>query len=441
MTPKPPAQSFSQRVAHDPALLARALKDPGLRSKLPPKYLSPAQRAQRTQNFTDAQPVVPGGTLTGKDLRTQLDAAQTLQYGPNAEAKQQQQGRDVGGWWDQFQKEMQQHYTNSRQDAADTNTALTRLVGQVGGAAAPTTGQDPNAAAQAGQAALVRSGLLASQGAVQTTQGANATRLAETLANQVTPEQGLSARAREQGKLGDLRATMGAFRTKTAGDIKQAESANVTERQKTELAGQIAGVNAAATTAKTDKTQADIAYFQKHGYYPSTGPPKAPAAKTGYQAGGPGLNKFGYTYDQWTALSAGDQSKARAGKTKPPKPTQPKAGPGSLNPAQEAKIVSQIQKVYQALTNPTQQVKDVNGNVQLKKITAQQKLAELKAQNVDPRVLNVARSLLHNGGTAIGDFGVSNAHDLGIHVSPHWKVIRSGKSTGAAAYNKGSQPG
>lgn len=426
MAAKPPAKSFSQRVAHDPALLARALKDPGLRSKLPPKYLSPAQRATRTQNFTDSQPVVPGGTLTGRDLRGQLDAATTLQYGPHAEAKQQQLGKDVGGWWDQFQKEMQQHYTNQAQIGTDANTALTRLVGQVGGTAAPTTGQDPNAAAQAGQAAQIRSGLLASQGAVQQAQGSNATRLAETLANQVTPEQGLSSRAQEQGKLGDLRSKMGAFRAKTAGDIKQREAANVIEQQKTELAGKIAGVNTAATEAKTAQTRADIAFEKAHGYSRPTGPPKKPGAPTGYQAGGPGLNKYGYTYDQWSALSAGDQAKARAGKgAKPGKPPAPKSGPGSLTPAAESKIISQIQKVYQALKTPTTQVKDANGNVQLKRTTPQQKLAELRAQNVDPRVLNVARSLLHNNGVGVGDFGVSNAHDLGIHVSPHWKVIRS----------------
>jgi hypothetical protein len=43
---------------------------------------------------------------------------------------------------------------------------------------------------------------------------------------------------------------------------------------------------------------------------------KQRAQQTGYGAGRPGLNKYGFTYDQWTAMTPAAQTKARAGKGK-----------------------------------------------------------------------------------------------------------------------------
>jgi hypothetical protein len=42
--------SLEQRVKNDPKLLKRVLANPGLRSKLPAKYLTPAQQQQRKTN-------------------------------------------------------------------------------------------------------------------------------------------------------------------------------------------------------------------------------------------------------------------------------------------------------------------------------------------------------------------------------------------------------
>jgi hypothetical protein len=41
---------------------------------------------------------------------------------------------------------------------------------------------------------------------------------------------------------------------------------------------------------------------------------KAPKAKTGYGPGAPGMNKYGYTYDEWTGLSTSAKANARKGK-------------------------------------------------------------------------------------------------------------------------------
>ena len=96
------------RVARDPALLARALRDPGLRSKLPDKYLTAQQREQRRLN----RPFMEGSALTNRDVSGQVKAAETLQFGPNAEARQQQTARDVAGWYDDYVRALQGHAAN-----------------------------------------------------------------------------------------------------------------------------------------------------------------------------------------------------------------------------------------------------------------------------------------------------------------------------------------
>jgi hypothetical protein len=121
------------------------------------------------------------------------------------------------------------------------------------------------------------------------------------------------------------------------------------------------------------------------------------------------------------------------------KADQPTAGPGSLSSAAEAKVIERINKVYGLLSNPTTTTLDANKNEVIRPSTAKDVLARLRAQGVDPRILNVARSLLHNKGKGVGEMGLKNAHDLGIHVSPHWKVVRKTRAEGAPPKFKPTQ--
>jgi hypothetical protein len=169
--------------------------------------------------------------------------------------------------------------------------------------------------------------------------------------------------------------------------------------------------NTAATTASTaktkvttTKTKAELDYFKQHGYYPKTGPTakKAPDTITSGAFAG-------YTKTQVAKMAPDRKQQILDAYNKKPsksaKADQPKSGPGSLTSAAESKVVSQINKVYQALANPTVTTKDPNGNAQVKPASAAQVLKNLRAQNIDPRVLNVARSLLHNGGQGRGRDG------------------------------------
>lgn len=77
-----------------------------------------------------------------------------------------------------------------------------------------------------------------------------------------------------------------------------------TQEQNAAIARQTLGLNTASAAADVDL---------KRGVDPVTGKPLPAEAPTGYSSGGPGLNKYGYTYDQWNALSPEAQDKKRAG--------------------------------------------------------------------------------------------------------------------------------
>lgn len=77
-----------------------------------------------------------------------------------------------------------------------------------------------------------------------------------------------------------------------------------TNEQNAAIARQTLGLNAADSAANVDL---------KRGVDPVTGKPLPKDAVTGYAPGGPGQNKYGYTYDEWSKLSPKARDKARAG--------------------------------------------------------------------------------------------------------------------------------
>ena len=84
---RPPRAPLATRVKRDPALLQRALADPGLRSKLPANLLSPTQRAARETNAFQADIGDVTTPITGPHA---VRAAQQILGSDYA-----QQGRDL----------------------------------------------------------------------------------------------------------------------------------------------------------------------------------------------------------------------------------------------------------------------------------------------------------------------------------------------------------
>lgn len=320
-------QTLAQRIAADPKLKAKYLKDPGLRSKLTgglERYLTPQQRKQRADNAYQSAPITEGSTVTNRDLGREANSATLVQYGlagrelQNQQAREQAVGRDTAGWYDAYRRELQQHTANT----ALINQAAVGQIGQLGAGmrgldqtaltaqqtaantdAATRGASAANLGPEASNASLVRQQMLANFGVQQVGLGAAATRYADTNANVVAPTQKLQARAqsaqnvRDVGKkITDLKMEAGAFNQNYREKRKADESKNVLANRALggDLAKDAADVKTAGDkidiargvdpvtgkkivkppSASDRKTDADLAFFREHGYYPPTGPPK-----------------------------------------------------------------------------------------------------------------------------------------------------------------------
>jgi hypothetical protein len=244
--------------------IQRLLGNPGTRHLLADRFLTPGQQQTRKTNTFNAAPVVPGSTVTNKDLIGQRNAAAALKYG-GAEA---QAGRDIasrqaavgqtGGYFDNYLAELRAHEANQAQINAQSQAATQGLAGSIQGLAQgdagvvaqgnqslqAATGAAPAAVTQdASNASMLRQALTASFGAMLAGQGANASGYADTLAHVVGPGQKLQGLTRAQGDVtkaqqarSDLAKEKGSFEQQFEDEFKQNEAKNV-------LAGQIAQVN------------------------------------------------------------------------------------------------------------------------------------------------------------------------------------------------------
>lgn len=218
-------KTIGQRIATDPKLKAKYLANPGLRSKLPAGALTPAQRKTRATNTYNKMPVTPGSTFTNADVAREADTATMVQFGgagrelQTAQAREQAVGRDTGGWYDAYRKELQAH-------AANTQAMNAAAVGQIGQLGAGMRGLDQtaltgqqtaanadaatrgasaaNLGPDASNASLVRQQMLAGYGVEQVGLGAAATRLADARANVVAPTQKLQAQMGSAQRVRDV---------------------------------------------------------------------------------------------------------------------------------------------------------------------------------------------------------------------------------------------
>lgn len=331
---KPKEPSLAERLKAHPDLLAKYMKNPGLRSKLPDSYLTPAQRKQRILNARLNAPVVPGSSVTGRDLAQESNAATALRYGPQEralttqQAQARQQGIDQAGWYDQYKADLQQHATNTGQISAAavgqmnaTGAGLrgldqSNLQQQQGalnadaatrGATAATLGPEADAASR------VRQQMLAGFANQQSATGAANQTYADSNANVVAPAQKMRARAQSAAdvraigdKLISVAADKGAYQQQYRAGVKSDEAKNVLAQQA--LTGKTAVdlAKITATTTRADRTAADR---------------KAAAAGK--------VNQWGYTAAQWAAMTVEQRRAIIKGDKTKPKKVRPTTGPGS----------------------------------------------------------------------------------------------------------------
>jgi hypothetical protein len=310
-------QTLAQRVKRDPALLARALADPGLRAGLPDKYLSPAQRATRKRNAFLRGISNPGTTLAGSDLVNAAHQISDSEFTPLlADIGQQEKTIDAraaatGNFAKRYYGDLNNLFgattgaqdranTASVQGAVDRGAATTGAISAADQAAQARIAQDAavrgadvqgdsvanqvarTAAAQA-QAAQESGRAQQAAGDFGGAQAAFLRGLQGAAAQQGGELQGQIAARQSQdqatlgGERSKLRASQVGQFTDTLLKLRQQEADNAYTRAGLGLdAAKLAA--SSVPSASDQKTAADLAFFKKHGYYPQTGPTKGPSA-------------------------------------------------------------------------------------------------------------------------------------------------------------------
>jgi hypothetical protein len=429
-------QTLAQRIAADPKLKAKYLANPGLRAKLPPSMLTPAQRKVRETNAYNSAPITEGSAVTNKQLATEADNAATVQFGGLRQQytadqnRAQSLGRDQNDWYNAYRAELAQHATNTRA----IGDAAVAQIGQLGQGAraldqSQSTAQqqamaadaanrgatvDPATAQNASDASQVRQQMLAGFGSQQAGVGAAHSQYADTLAHVVAPTQQLQASAQAVNRVDAVGAQLAGLAQREGALKSSYSSGRIADEAKTVLSKQALGLDTAKAkqtaavdaanidlkrgvdpvthkkivkprTVSDQKTAADLAFFKKHGYYPSHGAPKDPKTKTG----------------------------------------KPTSGPGSITPVAENKIVAQA-RTLAGIIKSSPKVDDKGQpltDAMLRKHLLDGTNPTGKPQ--DPAIVNMAFDLARKGG--LSQPNVDAAHGMGVHVHGHFKIVKTAK--------------
>lgn len=287
-----------------------------------PHGKKPVHTITYAQHQRNSAPIVPGSSINNKTLGQQSAAAVTEKYGPadaatrTAVGQAAQHETDIGSWYDAYLKELATHQQNVagiQQQAQNSVNGLATIQGPAG--AQP---QDPGNQDVAAKAQAIREALLGAMKGGLIGEGRAASTYADTLAHVVGPGQKLTAKTKAadatktaRDQLTELGREKGAYRTDFEDTARQNETKNV-------LAGQALGLDKYKVDTSAGTAAANTRERRRHDRATET----ASTAK-GYGPGRPGLNKFGYTADEWAALSPAAKTRARAGKPKAAKPTDP----------------------------------------------------------------------------------------------------------------------
>jgi hypothetical protein len=332
----PSADRINARAAKDKKFLQRALKNPGLRAKLNPKYLSKPQQASRTLNARLNAPITPGSSTTERDLAHEAQAATTVRYGPQDRQLAQQLGVaqqtqvDTGNAYDQYRQALQQHATNVQLYQAGAQQALQQtaqgITGLGSAEAAQMQTQANQAAAQQGVApagdlsALANAAMATRQGVMGTFQGEQAltgaatNRYADTQANVVAPGQKLAAQAQAAGRTRDVRQKVTDLATEKGAYDQTFRDTRRQDEFKNVLAATSLNVNAAQNQATATNAQSRITETTRHNKTAeqiaktrNRTAAKTAQQKADLQAGK--VNQYGYTDAAWRAMSTSQRQK------------------------------------------------------------------------------------------------------------------------------------
>jgi hypothetical protein len=285
---------------------------------------------------------------TGVQAYREAQAAANAQFGPQVQAARQLQ-TNVAPWFNDFQARVAGYAQAAQAQAAPVLGQAQSY--QQGAAAQLPPGLDPNSdagqqAAQAasGRQALSQLGLDALN--TQNTAAQNYFGGQQTIAAKEQPAAQTAAALR----LAAAKSQRGA--AVTAGLTTARQNA-----QNYNIAQGTLGLNTAKAQADAAQTQATTTERVRHDKASEQNSKAAQAFQrkqaqsTGYGAGRPGLNKYGFTYDQWTALSPKAQARARQG-----------TGSSTTGPYGKLATPTQIGRARDAISQARSAINGIDGS-------------------------------------------------------------------------------
>jgi hypothetical protein len=382
--------------------LKKKLANPGERSKLPAKDLSPQQRQQRQTNARLAQPIatIPGlslaSPLTERDLAHEAGAATTVRYGPQEQAIAQQltqavqQKTDTNAWYEDYKTRLQSYqqqvgaYQQGAVDAMksfqggvtglgqqDQQFVQQQQTGMPQGTApvGASVGQNANAAL------AVRQGIAGNYGTNMGNIAQANNTYASNLANVVGPQQQLTAVAGKQAGINKVLTQKTALKGEEGAYNQQYRSTRRSDETKNLLAAGALGVNAtnartaqqrAATTAQNQSPEGKAATAQvtnearvaaNHGYslhnWRTLGPDKRSAiiARDKKSAGGSSDDNKVYSQGPFVGKTHGEvKAMTPAQRDALIKKANGKSGGPTLTTEQENTGLSQLPNLKEYLS-------------------------------------------------------------------------------------------
>lgn len=208
-------------------------------------------------------PVTPGSQYTWGQLRRERQAAEKLQFGPDALKRMQGREQDVAGYYDDYRRLLAQHQANVK---GYGDTAVQQMASLVSGEAAPNTaGLSPENAAVARGALAGRQGAVQQAGFGEAGQERAANTLADSLLNVVAPLAKIAAARRQTQATDTLRDQIGAWRTKYQADKiageQQSVLAQAIAQGKTQT--EMAKIAQSARAAETRARQASVSAAER----------------------------------------------------------------------------------------------------------------------------------------------------------------------------------
>lgn len=335
----------------------------------PPTPWAKLSKPQQLKRWR-GQPVTAGSELTRGQLGQQTSAAMKVKYAPVVQAQKQElrtaQGaqRDVGGFYDQYLRQVAQGAENVRAAGAAAaqqtqglqagvtglaNTDLTQL-NQRATADAAARGATPGDISQmASNAAAVRQALVASFGAQQAARTQSDVNAADTRANVVAPGQKLQAQAGAAKDVAKVRAEQTVTAGQRGGDALTYRAQALKDEADRVLARTVATGKDVAAQATAKLNRDKLTETTAHDRATEAIANKR-AARDATNADGATGRKYGYDAKTWAGMSVSARQQVIKDFTKGKGrgSGSGSGGPKLLTPGQAGSGLTQVSQLKEA---------------------------------------------------------------------------------------------